>query len=359
MKKLMFLSAFVILALMSTFAQTQQVIPGNLDWRHGSSTKGDRSLPEIYLKGNFIELGIAAGGSCGTIGDLIPAGNHSWYTWGEGFVADYQMDGWTVGTPPYSGDYFLPGTPWEGWLCQFTFQGNKYEFTNSDAMAQSYSGFAGVPPTSLVNTSSGITHSALWTGTATAAGQSLKVEQNFHFTDTDAKFIIDVTLTNVGPDPLEDVEYARAVDPDQEEDWTGNYTTSNYVAHQPDGTDNSALVVANGLTYGIPMGLMLVHPNAKAHVVPDNLLISSPDEALDFTFAPTQGSPYVNDVGVAVATRIHLLNPGQSVSFPVAYLLNINEIINPPNLVPISNWAIALMIGLIVIFTIIRFRRLN
>ena len=36
-----------------------------------------------------------------------------------GFVADYGRDGWTVGTPAFSGDYFTPGSPFEGWGVEF------------------------------------------------------------------------------------------------------------------------------------------------------------------------------------------------------------------------------------------------
>jgi hypothetical protein len=34
--------------------------------------------------------------------------------------ADFQRDGFTSGLPtPYSGDYFLPGAPLEGWSLEF------------------------------------------------------------------------------------------------------------------------------------------------------------------------------------------------------------------------------------------------
>lgn len=35
---------------------------------------------------------------------------------GVGFIADYNKDGFASGSPTkYSGDYFIPGTPLEGW----------------------------------------------------------------------------------------------------------------------------------------------------------------------------------------------------------------------------------------------------
>ncbi len=353
MKKLSLLSLLLFVAVAFSFAQTQVGSPENLNWVPIDYQSGIRADPDVYLQGNFVEIGISESGSCGTVSSSAPGGYHAWYG-GLGFVADFNLDGWAIGTPPYSGDYFLPGSPYEGWLVEFTYAGNEYTYQNAQAV-----GYFQVPQTSLVNTSAGTTNSALWTGTATNGAQSLKVEQLFHFVDGDAKFFIDVTLTNTGSEPLESVEYARAVDPDQEVDWTGNFTTSNYVGHQPDGSNNLAQVVGNGIFYGIPMGLQLTHPYAKAHVNTGGLSIGSPDEPLDFTNAPTIGAPYVNDVGVSVALRFPVLAPGASESFTVIYVLNEDEVINPPDAVPFSNWTFVLVIGLIVIFTIIRFRRMN
>jgi len=353
MKKLTLISIALLLAVAFASAQTPTGSPENLNWVPVDQSTGVRADGPVYLQGTFIELGIAEAGSCGITTTPPPAGYHPWY-FGIGFIADYNMDGFTNGVQPYSGDYFLPGSPYEGWLVEFNHAATEYTFQNAQAV-----GLYQVPQTSLVNTTSGTLNSALWTGTATAGGQSLKVEQDFHFEDAWAKFHIEVTLTNTGTEPLESVEYARAVDPDQEVDWTFDFTTSNYVGHQPDGTNNLAQVVGNGLVYGIPMGLHLTHPNAKAHVNFGGLSISSPDEPLDIANSPTIGAPYVADVGVSVAVRFPVLNPGQSVNFTVIYILNEDEVINPPSEVPISNWALALMIGLIVVFTIIRFKRMN
>jgi hypothetical protein len=103
------------------------------------------------------------------------------------------------------------------------------------------------------------------------------------------------------------------------------------------------------------MALQMDHPNAKAHVVPSGLAIFSPDEPLDLTNDPDFNNKYVADVGVAVAVRFPVLNPGDSETFTVVYFLNEREASG----VPLSNWAIVLMVGLVVAFTIIRFRRMN
>ena len=350
MKKLTLILLFLGLAVTYIFAQAPQADPRNLNWTPGTiEPTGSRADPDLFLQGNFVEIGIAAGGSCGSFA-AIPGGYHAFF--GRlGFVADYDQNGWAIGTPPQSGDYFVPGYPWEAWLLEFNDPaGAEHTFINSDA-----TGFFGIPQTSLTNTSSGSTNSALWTGTAVAGGQSILVEQNFYFDDNDAKFFIEVTLTNVGPAAVTSLEYARAVDPDQEVDLGGDFVTENWVAHQPDGTNNLAKVIGNGPAFEIPMALQMTHPNAKAHVCPGSLDITSPDTPLDFTFAPDFDNKYIFDVGVAVAVRFPVLLPGHSETFTVIYLLNPREASG----VPLSNWALALMVGLVVVFTIIRFRRMN
>lgn len=351
MKKLTLILLFLGLGVTYIFAQTPQPNPLNLNWTPGTTgnPNGSRVDPDLFLQGNFVEIGIAPGGSCGTFVSP-PSGYHGFS--GLGFVADYDQNGWAVGTPPQSGDYFLPGFPWEGWLLEFNDPtGAEYTFINSDA-----SGYFGVPQTSMTNTSSGTTNSALWTGTAVAGGQSILVEQNFYFDDNDAKFFIEVTLTNVGPAAVTSLEYARAVDADQEVNIGGDFITENWVSHQPHDTETLAKVISNGPDFGVPMALQINHPNAKAHVVPNSLSISTPDEPLDNTFDPDFDNKYVFDVGVAVAVRFPELAPGASETFTVVYLLNPGEVNTN---IPLSNWALALMVGLVVVFTIIRFRRMN
>jgi hypothetical protein len=73
---------------------------------------------ESFLKGDYVEVGVAINGAYGT-NNPAPAGYHGRAPGPElGFVSDPDKDGWTVGTPNYCGDYFLPGVPQEGWDIQ-------------------------------------------------------------------------------------------------------------------------------------------------------------------------------------------------------------------------------------------------
>ena len=351
MKKVNLIVIMILIMSAGVSAQSGGAHPKNLNPGNAPEGNGSRVDPAIFLQGTYVELGIAQGGSFGVL-TPPPVGYHT-YNPQLGFIADHNLDGWLNGVPPQSGDYFLPGYPFEGWLVEYTYQAVEYTFKNSDAV-----GYYGVPQTSLTNTSAGNTLSAMWTGTATGGGQSLLVEQHTHFLMSDGKFSIDITLTNTGSEPLQDVEYARVVDPDQEVEIGGDFITSNYVSHQPSGSSTLAQVVAIGPSFNVPMALRMNHPNAKAHVILFDLEIYTPNEPLDNTNAPTEAAPYVNDVGVAVAVRFPVLNPGQSESFTVVYALNMEDVQNPVD-VPLSNWSLAILIGLILIFTIIRFRRMN
>lgn len=361
MKKMLFSAALLFLAANLIIAQSPQGSAENLNWKAPESPRGTY-FSDVFLQGTHIEVGISDAGSYGST-SAAPAGFHPRMSDGTlGFVADYELNGWennsAPGVPNYSGDYFLPGDPWEGFLVEYNYGGVDYTWRNCGANFE-----YDIIPGSLSNTSTGTERSAMWTGTASAAGQSLLVEQRTYFPVNATLFYIEVTLTNTGAETLSNVEYARHVDPDQEQNITGDYTTSNYVSH-PTGVDGFAEVVAMGLVHQIPMALRLYHPDAKASVNTTGLSINSPDEVIDTPYTPVQGTPYVSDVGVGVAVRFPTLAPGASETFLVSYVLNQAEIDDPtppdpdPPVIPVSNWALYLGILLMITFVVIRFRRM-
>lgn len=312
--------------------------------------------PEVYLQGTFVEVGIAQSGSCGTFGPT-PPGYHGWYP-GVGFVADYGLDGWGVGTPPRSGDYFIPGIPEERWVVEWSVGGGERNFNNSTLMGDN-----DVPQTSLVNTSAGTTNSCVWTGTATFGAESVLVRQEVTFEDSNPYFVFKITLTNTGTIPLESVEYMRNVDPDQGTDLGVGPLTLNYVTHQPGwvGSGDTALVIGKlQPTMGsIPLGLYTVHPNAV--VSTEGFTNMDPDAILNSPVTYPEATPNYDDEAIALAYRFPSLAPGESISFQYAYILNEAAILDPPQLegVPVANWSIYVALGLMIIFvfTVIRLRK--
>lgn len=345
-----------------------QTHPDNLNWSP-PSVKPDHGLradPELFLQGTYVEVGVAQSGSFGTVG-APPAGYHGFPYPGLGFVADYGRDGWNVGTPPQSGDYFVPGTPEERWVLEWTSpSGGEVTFQMATLMSD-----VDIPQTSLTNTSSGTTNSCVWIGTATGnAGESMLVEMEVSFDDEDLFFVMDVTLTNNGTVPLESVEYMRNVDPDQGLDVGCGYSTSNFVRHQPGwpGSGDTALVIAKSLGCNeIPLGLFAISPYAV--VSTEGFTNTDPDAILNTPVEPTEAAPIVDDRAIALAFRFPTMNPGASIQFQYAYVLNQADLDDPGNIlpppggedVPLSDYAVYIAFALMVIFvaTIIRFRRLS
>ena len=112
----------------------------------------------VFLQGNYVEVGIAPNGAFGTPANS-PAGYHprptpllnSLYNpvtstfqsrpGAVGFVADYGKDGWTVGTPAYFGDYFMPGAVQEGFSLQIN--GTASNAWSNNYQVNGSSGFSG------------------------------------------------------------------------------------------------------------------------------------------------------------------------------------------------------------------------
>src|SRR5438876_7935725 len=276
---------------------------------------------EVFLQGNYVEVGIHQAGSFGTNASA-PVGFHPKGPSNRlGFVVDMQKDGWVNGTPPQSGDYFTPGSPEEGWSVQWTDAGGstKHTLGNYGLM-----GSFQVPMTSLTETSSGDTCSAVWEGTATSGtNQKLKITKTVHFNKKDQFFVITTVITNIGTVNLDAVEFMRNVDPDQEQPITGNFTTSNYVASFDPSSPNKHLVVAKGLTYGITLGLGTIDSRAK--VTTGGFSNRNPDAILNVSsgyYTPSPSSPRVADEAISLAYAFGSLAPGQSTSFDYAYILN-------------------------------------
>ena len=296
-----------------------------------------RLFAEVFLQGNFIEVGIHDAGSFGTEEDA-PSGFHPMATFDEpedrrlGFVADHQADGWDVGDPPQTGDFFVPGTPEEGWMVEWTGSGGTEVGLGNFGANSDFD----IPQTSLTNTSSGEIQSAVWTGTAvspTNADEELEIVQTVRFHEDNLFFVIRAVMTNTGTTTLSSLEYMRSVDPDPEQALTGGtFSTDNYVLFQPPHAeadpdvparpgDNTAkaLVVAKGLDFGITLGLGAVDP--RATVSTEGFANRNPDAIIDSPVMPEEATPNRADEAISLAYRLGDLAPGQSVTVEYVYVL--------------------------------------
>ena len=289
---------------------------------------------EVFLKGDFVEVGIHNAGSFGTAA-AAPSGFHPKNRSQLGFVADQGKDGWTVGSPAQTGDYFLPGSPEEGWGVAWT-TGTEKTFNNMGR-----SGSFQIPVSSLSKTSSGATEQAVWQGTATSGSDKLQITQTVTLNQNDLFFVMNVVLTNVGTTTLSSVEYMRNVDPDQERDLSGgSYTTDNWVEFQPPrpasgsrlalaarpaGNTSKALTIAKGIRYGLTLGLGSIDPRAVV-AASQGFANRDADTILNNPTQPTSAFKSRQDSAIVLTYDLGSLAPGQSTIIDYAYILNAGDL---------------------------------
>jgi gliding motility-associated-like protein len=299
----------------------------------------------VFLKGRYVEVGIAPNGGYGSTLPA-PTGYHpnlggasfTFYDPGSatsttssnllGFVADFGRDGWTTGTPGYFGDFYLPGTPQEGWAV-------RVGGVESEAYIPNYQFFGGPPPTGFSGTgtlggtnlsysNSGGISRGVWQGNEGA----LLIRQTTTLDTSKLYFTVNVVLTNTGAAALNNIYYIRTVDPDNEQTQTGDFTTNNTITYQLPNPGNKVLVSAVG-TGAFPtnayLGLGTKDCRAKCMIFDGGL---APGYSLDAIYAQTtpyfynQGDNYVNDVGIGLVYNIGTIAAGDSTSLTYAYILN-------------------------------------
>lgn len=154
-----FLAAFFAVGLLPM--QAQAALPGARSYINGVAGTG---FGDVYLGGNYIQFGIAANGSSGqvatpvaTANAALPGGTTPFYTRQTGnfmgFLGD--ADGFGVGKDLRI-DYFLPGSPTEGWAAGYNDGANHTAYNKN--------GITGIAGYAFTNTSSGNTLQATGTG---------------------------------------------------------------------------------------------------------------------------------------------------------------------------------------------------
>ncbi|SFL65210.1 S-layer homology domain-containing protein [Paenibacillus sp. 1_12] len=266
---------------------------------------------DVFLGGNYIEVGISKSGSFGSASPA-PAGFHPTRITNLGFNVD--GDGYDTGNPMNSGDYFLPGTPYEAFIVGYrdgSAAGTIKKFQNYER-----GGTIQIPSVT-TDISSVSTLAAKTEGTTTSG--KLKVEQTVSFSENDKGFKVNVILTNVSEtDTLYDTRYARSVDPDVDADYHGDYDTKNSVIKNPP-LDAQAVVIAKGPVTGNPFILFSADPRARASIGGADPYAAS---VYDTDGSKLLKAETTADSYVAMAFAFGDLTPGQSVTFEYIESLN-------------------------------------
>lgn len=195
---------------------------------------------DLFLGGNYLELGISSIGSFGTEtgkpaefrGGTPPGSNPN------SIGLTYDSDGFGTGSAPAL-DFYVPDTPEERWSVAF----NDNRYAGFSALNGSGGNAADLSYVSLVDRSVGDTLSGKFTATV---GGVLQVGQVHTFNVNDTFIRTDVTLTNVSGATLTNVEFMRSFDPDGTRSVGGSNTTTNTIGGQF-ATEDYTLVNATSL----------------------------------------------------------------------------------------------------------------
>ena len=209
----------------------------------GYAHSATNSSGDVFLGGQYIELGISTHGSFGSASSP-PTGKGFYNNRQIGMLID--GDGWGTGKTPTTGDFFLPGSPEERYIFSYYIGSTAYEYIVADRN-DTYKGSWKTAPKA-VDASYGNTLCAVVTGVTI---HNVEIKITYSFKDTDKAYSTKFEITNNGSSDITDVRFARSFDPDQDQERSGTYDTYNKVicnptSSQPGSETNYAMVVAKG-----------------------------------------------------------------------------------------------------------------
>jgi gliding motility-associated-like protein len=275
----------------------------------------------IFFPGRYLEIGQNQVGAFGT--STAPAGFHPYPGPELAEVYDAGHDGWTVGSPPFMGDYTWPGSPFEGWEIQiagvrsqaFTTTG-----TTSTISGGTLSG-SNVSYSDVLGTLSGV-----WAGTA-GIGGVLSVRQTSTMDTNGSQIVVTTVFKNTGSAAIPNIYYMRSCDPDNDETRSSNFATNNTIVHQNEDRVHSVEVDAEGETYHNHWSLCTKDCRAVAFIYESWPLSSSQD--LGAVWSKTYGTAQYTlhgtldgDYAIGLVYKLGSLPAHDSTVISYAYVFN-------------------------------------
>lgn len=277
---------------------------------------------ECYVKGDFVEVGISRTGAFG--GCTAPAGYHPNVGSNLGFVSDPDKDGWLVSAPgsaAYMGDYFVPGSPYEGWDIQVAGTVSRARNCPSGSTWPGTGSNTGYVATAT-------TQESTWEG---AVG-NLAITQTTVVRKNKVYFVMYVELVNTGTTTLNNIYYFRGLDPDNDQPWPlGGFPTKNTIIFQPNAISKNCLVTGEGLGYPKQAYLGLGTKDCRAKCM---IFTSWPPSAqlndmynqtgtasTSAGYSYNVGTTITSDIGVGIVFNLGNLGPGQKTSLAYTYIL--------------------------------------
>lgn len=282
---------------------------------------------DAYLQGTKTEVGIS---NCGSFGSrVVPALIYGYHPnvpgRGLGFTADAGSNGWSIagpgGLPPYCGDYFLPGSPVEGFSVQIGV--TNYRNFNNSGICDFFDMAGGM----ICYSSTLDRTSATWQSSGLVGG-ALRVTNTTYVPDTSLFFVTQVKLCNESGAAVNDVYYLRHLDPDNDQPWSaysGSFTTRNQTYSQ--GSDTTPGLVTATSRSGCYLGLGSEAPSTRVTMGG----FAPPTRASDVWngIAPYNGTVGLirnADEAISIAFKFLSIAPGTCECFGYAHVLNLSDL---------------------------------
>jgi hypothetical protein len=273
---------------------------------------------DAYLKGNYVELGIAgAGGFEGaptTTSPPLPGMHFRSSNPFFGFVANPQMNAWTS----YDGDFFTPGTPENGWGFEIGTTGgpagrNNCAYLNEIPGAITYWNYT--TPTTACE----------WEGDYTT-GTNVHFRIRYTLDDTDLFYITTIYVTNNTASTINDFYYFRNIDPDNNVELSGDFTTQNTIVSQiTAGGANTSVTASSSTPWSSLYDLIAVDADWKAcYGGFANRDASDLWNGVGFT--QTVGATNFADEAISLVYHIPALAPGNTSVFKFASAFNASAV---------------------------------
>ncbi|NCX94838.1 MAG: gliding motility-associated C-terminal domain-containing protein [Chitinophagia bacterium] len=305
----------------------------------------------LFLQGRYVETGNQNNASFGS-SVAVPSGYHTHSTYSIcgtsgsmlAFVYEYGRDGWTVGSPPYMGDYTLPGSPWEGWAVEVNgatgwgYSTGSCNYTNvggatltGGMVSYTYNpGVLGAYHSSRAGQATG-----MWVGNLATGGRNLAIRQYFRV-DTEAENVnITAVFTNTSSSVMNNVFYMRSCDPDNSQSWGGSFSTINVISYQNDADHRVAVTAtATGSNSGSPACPMTIGTKdcrAKCLIYTSWPMNTSTrlfdvyygmSTTIGTAYYSAQGSPVTSDIGICLVYNLGNIPAGDSAILSMAYIFN-------------------------------------
>lgn len=286
-----------------------------------TSIRAQIAASNAYLIGSYVEIGLDAGGFEGadTLMGSVP-GIHFRSNSGSlfGFVSDANNSSWSQ----FNGDYFTPGSPENGWGLKIDDSVNL-----SNNAANTLNDFTGSYQNYIDNANC---LSVDWEGQSATSGYDVSIKLHYKLLKNETFYTTSVRIVNNGLFAIDSLFYYRNVDPDNNVELSGDYTTQNTIVNEYSPSCPRTLVSASQTSPWFSfIGLGAIDTNVRV-----SFGGFANRNAKEIWFANTgntsltgsEDSTAFADEAISLAYLVESLNSGDSVEFGFLTILDSSAI---------------------------------